>query len=186
MREEIETCLTVLRRGGVILCPTETVWGLSCDATNENAVKRIFEIKKREESKSLVTLVDSQMMLNKFVDEVPSVAWDIIETADRPITIIYDGACGLAGNVVAEDGSAGIRITSNEFCKMLIRKFGKPIVSTSANISGEDPPKGSSDIPAEILSAVDHVVNLPANNSSGMPSTIIKIKKGGLFTIIRK
>ncbi|MEO8149187.1 MAG: L-threonylcarbamoyladenylate synthase [Bacteroidia bacterium] len=186
MENDIQKCLEVLRKGGVILYPTDTVWGIGCDAKNEKAVQRIFEIKKRTDSKSLIILVDHENQLNKYVREVPAIAWDLIELAEDPLTIIYDDAGSMAPNVFAEDGSVGIRICKDEFCKKLIYKFGKPIVSTSANISGERWPENFSQITDEIKNAVDYVVTWRQNEmKKSKPSKIIKLKVNGEFKIIR-
>jgi len=187
MEEEIKNALEVLRKGGTILYPTDTVWGIGCDARNKDAVAKVFRIKQRAEYKSMVTLVCDSTMLNRYVKEVPEVAWDLIEAADRPLTIIYPDARMLAENVIAADGSVGIRLVKDEFCKNLIHKFGKPIVSTSANISGEEAPSAFNEIKIDILNNVDYIVNLRRNdNSSIQPSTIIKVAMNGEFKIIRK
>jgi L-threonylcarbamoyladenylate synthase len=171
----------------LILYPTDTIWGIGCDATNEEAVAKIFKLKKREDSKSMIILLDSEARLPSYIREVPEVAWDLIECADTPLTIIYDGAKNLAKNVVAEDGSIGIRITKDEFCKRLIEKFRKPIVSTSANISGNDAPASFSDIDEDIINGVDYVVNLRQEElSKSSPSAIIKLGVGGEVKIIRR
>ena len=135
MNEDIKKACQVMSEGGVILYPTDTIWGLGCDATNAEAVKRIYEIKQRADSKAMLVLVDSQVKVDFYVKDVPSVAWDLLEVADKPLTIIYDGARNLAPNLIAEDGSVGIRITNEEFSKQLCFRFRKAIVSTSANIS---------------------------------------------------
>ena len=187
MQQEIKNALDVLKRGGVILYPTDTVWGLGCDATNESAVKKIFEIKQRPESKSLIVLVADENQLNRYVNEVPVVVWDLIETADNPFTIVYPDVRGLASNVYAEDKSIGIRIVKDEFCQGLIHRFGKPIVSTSANISGEPTPRYFDEISEQIISKVDYVVNWRQHETaSSQPSSIIKFFADGTFQIIRK
>jgi L-threonylcarbamoyladenylate synthase len=187
MDEEIKNAIEVLRKGGTILYPTDTVWGIGCDARNKEAVAKVFKIKQRAEYKSMVTLMCDNIMLNRYVKEVPEVAWDLIEAADRPLTIIYPGARMLADNVIAADGSVGIRLVKDEFCKTLIHKFGKPIVSTSANISGEEAPSSFNEIKIDILNGVDYIVNLRKNDdSSTLPSTIIKVAMNGEFKIIRK
>jgi L-threonylcarbamoyladenylate synthase len=187
MEEEIQNTLEVLRKGGTILYPTDTVWGIGCDARNKDAVAKVFKIKQRAEYKSMVTLVCDDKMLNRYVKEVPEVAWDLIEAADSPLTIIYPGARMLAENVIAADGSVGIRLVKDPFCRDLIHKFGKPIVSTSANISGETAPSTFNDIKIDILNKVDYIVNLRKNeNNSIQPSTIIKVALNGEFKIIRK
>jgi L-threonylcarbamoyladenylate synthase len=187
MEEEIKNALQVLRDGGVILYPTDTVWGIGCDARSKEAVAKVYAIKKRAEYKSLVALVCDEKMLNRHVKEVPEVAWELIEAADRPLTIIYPDARLLAENMIAADGSVGIRIVKDPFCHTLIHKFGKPIVSTSANISGEDTPAKFSDIRLDIVNNVDYIVNLRRNeNQEAQPSTIIKVAMNGEFKILRK
>ena len=148
-----------MRAGGVILYPTDTVWGIGCDATNPEAVKRVYEIKRREDSKSMLVLVDSDAKVDLYVKEVPAVAWDLIELSTKPLTIIYDGAKNLAENLLASDGSIGIRVTAEEFSKQLCFRFRKAIVSTSANISGEPTPKSFSEISEEIKNSVDYIVS---------------------------
>lgn len=187
MEEEIKKALEVLKSGGTILYPTDTVWGLGCDATNREAVDKIFKIKQRVESKSLIVLVDNEQKLNKYLKDVPAVAWDLIEFSEKPITIIYPDARGLASNAIAGDGSVGIRLTKDEFCKRLIGKLNKPIISTSANISGQPTPSNFSEISPEIIKSVDYVVNWRQHEKKNPPpSTIIKLAMNGEFTIIRK
>lgn len=187
MDEEIRKALEVLKAGGTILYPTDTVWGLGCDATNKEAVEKIFRIKQREESKSLIVLVDNDQKLNRYLVDVPAMAWDLIEFSERPITIIYPGARGLAPNAVADDGSVGIRMTKDEFCQKLIGRLNKPLISTSANISGQPTPSNFREISPEIIKSVDYVVNWRQNETHNPPpSTIIKLAMNGEFTIIRK
>jgi len=187
MYEEVNRTLEVLRNGGVILYPTDTVWGLGCDATNENAVKRIFEIKKREDSKAMLLLVDNSAKIQSYIDEVPDIAWDLIEFTEKPLTIIYPNAKNLASNLIAEDKSVGIRVTNEAFSKKLCEQFRKPIVSTSANVSGEPTPANFSQISIEIKSSVDYVVNFRQDElSKSKPSSIIKLGKGNLFQMIRE
>ena len=182
----VAAALEVLKKGGVILYPTDTVWGIGCDATNEAAVERIFKIKRRSGAKSLVLLACDLDMVAKHVRQIPSIAIDLVEVNDAPMTIIYPGAQYLAPNVVAEDGSVGIRIPDNEFCVQLVRRLRRPLVSTSANISGEDTPACFAEISPEIVSAVDYVV--PAaleKESTGRASQIIKLGLRGEVEIIR-
>jgi L-threonylcarbamoyladenylate synthase len=188
MEVQINKAIEVLKSGGVILYPTDTIWGIGCDATNPEAVKKVFAIKKREESKSLVTLVSDLDMLARYVKDIPDAALDLIEVNDTPMTIIYPQAIGLAENVIAEDGSVGIRIPMNEFCRQLCFRLRKPIVSTSANISGENPPKGFKDISQQIKDAVDYTVHpsMEEKNSTHKASQIIKIGLKGEIQIIRK
>lgn len=183
---EIDEAVEILRQGGIILYPTDTVWGLGCDATNSEAVEKIYALKKRSDSKSLITLVSDADMIGKYVKVIPEIAVNLIEVNDKPMTIIYPGAMGLAGNVIAEDGSVGIRIPQHDFCRQLIRKFRKPIVSTSANISGESAPSFYEDIPIEIIEAADWVADpVLQEGSTGEPSQIIKVGLGGEIQIIR-
>lgn len=176
-----------MREGGVILYPTDTVWGIGCDATNEDAVRRVYEIKQRQDSKAMLVLVDSSVKVDFYVRDVPEVAWDLIDLADKPLTIIYSGARNLAANLLAEDGSAGIRGTNEEFSKRLCQQFRKAIVSTSANISGQPSPKNFSEISEEVKSAVDYIVGYRQEEMSNpKPSSIIKLGKGGVIKIIRE
>lgn len=197
--EILSEALRVLREGGTILYPTDTVWGLGCDATNPKAVARIFEIKQRADSKSLVLLACDLDMVAKYVREIPSIAVDLVEVNDAPMTIIYPGAIAgapgaeegdrwhLAASAVAEDGSVGIRIPLMEWCRQLVYKLGRPLVSTSANISGEPTPKRFSEIPQEIKDAVDFVVPPSVDtDSTGKASQILKVGQGGEIEIIRK
>ena len=147
-----------MREGGVILYPTDTIWGIGCDATNEDAVRRVYEIKQRQDSKAMLVLVDSSVKVDFYVRDVPEVAWDLIDLADKPLTIIYSGARNLAANLLAEDGSVGIRVTNEDFSKRLCQQFRKAIVSTSANISGQPSPKNFSEISEEVKSALDYIV----------------------------
>lgn len=190
MKEEIEKALKVLREGGILLYPTDTVWGLGCDATNPAAVAKIYEIKKRSDSKSLVLLASDMDMICRYVQEVPEMAIQLVEVNDKPMTIIYPGAVtgkyGLAENTVAEDGSVGIRIPMMDFCRQLVHRFGRPIVSTSANISGEPTPKKYAEISESILKAADLVVD-PAleAGATGLASQIIKVGLDYSIQIIR-
>lgn len=185
-RDDICQAIEVMNKGGVILYPTDTIWGIGCDATNEAAVRRVFEIKKRADAKALITLVDSEAKLEFYVNDIPEVAWDLIEVAERPLTIIFDHARNLAPNLLAEDGSAGIRITKEEFSKNLCMRMKRAIVSTSANISGEPSPKCFADISPEILQAVDYVCTSRRNETHNPPaSNIIKLGSGGEVKVIR-
>ena len=186
MKEDIEKALEVIRNGGVIIYPTDTIWGLGCDATNEKAVEKIYHIKKRADSKSMLILLDSEGRLQSYVREIPEMAWELIDVTDSPLTIIYPGAKNLAPNLINDDGSAGIRITSDPFCKALISRMNKPIVSTSANISGEPAPSYFGEISDDILTKADYIVKWKQeDNIKRKPSSIIKLGMGGLFTIIR-
>ena len=172
--------------GGLILYPTDTIWGIGCDATNEEAVRRVYELKRRSDHKALLLLMDSSAKLNYYVQEVPDVAWDLIELADSPLTVIYSGARNVAPNLLAEDGSVGIRITQEEFSHKLCERFRKPLVSTSANVSGEPSPANFSEISATIKAGVDYIVRYRQDDlSKAAPSHIIKLGAGGLVKIIR-
>lgn len=185
--DEAKKCVEIMRKGGVILYPTDTVWGIGCDATNPEAVKRVYEIKKRQDSKALLLLVDSVDRLARYVGDVPAVAWDLIELTTKPLTIIYDGARNLAPNLVSDDGSVGIRVTSELFSKELCYRFQKAVVSTSANVSGEPTPNNFSEISREIIDAVDYVVNYKQLElGKSKSSSIIKLTKNGTVTIIRE
>jgi len=185
IHSNINNCIEVLKSGGVILYPTDTVWGLGCDATNEEAVKKIFEIKQRSDAKSLITLVSSDAMLQKYVEEVPDLAWDIIDLATKPTTIIYPKGKNLASNALASDGSIGIRMIKNEFCSQLVHKFNKPIISTSANISGETTPSRLTEVYEDIKSKCDFIVDSQFDNGNSQPSSILKIEINGEIKIIR-
>lgn len=176
-----------MNEGGVILYPTDTIWGIGCDATNEEAVRRVYEIKQRSDSKAMLVLVDSPVKVDFYVQDVPEIAWDLIEVADKPLTIIYSGARNLAPNLIAEDGSVGIRVTNEEFSKRLCQQFRKAIVSTSANISGQPSPANYSEITEELKSMVDYVVGYRQEEMGHpKPSSIIKLDKGGVIKIIRE
>ncbi len=187
IEEEIKKTVKILQEGGVILYPTDTIWGLGCDATNEKAVTRIYEIKKRTDTKAMLVLVDDASKILNYVEEVPEMAWQLVELTTKPLTIIYPKAKNLSYNLVAEDGSIGIRVTDEEFSKKLCAQFGKPIVSTSANISGKATPLNFSEISDEIKSAVDYIVKYRQKETlEPKPSSIIKIEKGNIIQIIRQ
>ena len=190
--QEIARAVAVMKEGGVILYPTDTVWGIGCDATNAEAVKRVYEIKQREDSKALICLVDSDARMQRYFRNVPDVAWQLIDslkeaTDAKPTTLILDGAINLAPNLIAEDGSLGIRITNEPFSKELCFRFQKAIVSTSANISGEPAAQNYCDIDPRILEAVDYVCwSRRQEHKPHTPSSIIKLKENGEVTVIRK
>lgn len=186
MNKEILYCVTKLNNREIILYPTDTVWGIGCDATNEIAVTKIYSIKEREESKSLVILVSNIEMLKQYVKEIPLSVINVLKKATKPTTVIYNNPKGLAKNVVAKDNTIAIRIAQDEFCQKLIQKFGKPIVSTSANISGIPTPSTFKDIDASILAKVDYVVNLYQDKINDSPSRIIKISDNGELEVIRE
>ncbi len=185
-REDIEKSLTVLKNGGTILYPTDTVWGIGCNAADREAVEHIFRIKKRHETHGMLVLVSDTDMLFSYVREVPDIALQLIDAADKPMSIVYPDAENLAENLIAEDGSAGIRVVQDPFCRQLIKTFGKPIVSTSANISGAKTPGIFDEISDEIKTAVDYVVRWRQNDrQSAKASSIIKLNADGTFRIIR-
>ncbi|MGN7202633.1 L-threonylcarbamoyladenylate synthase [Pedobacter sp. SAFR-022] len=186
-KTDIDKCLAVLKEGGVILYPTDTIWGLGCDATNEAAVEKINQIKGRAADKSFIILLDTDSKIQSYVSEVPEVAYDLIEYAENPMTVIFDNARNLAKNVINQDGSVGIRVVRHDFVQQLLQRFRKPIVSTSANISGEPSPKNFDIISEEIKSKVDYIVEHQQDDrAEKKPSTIIKIGAGGQFSFIRK
>lgn len=187
LKTEVEKALAVLKNGGVILYPTDTVWGLGCDASNEEAVQKINSIKKRSEDKSFIVLLESDARLQSYVSEVPDVAYELIEYAENPLTIVFSGAKNLAPGVINKDGSVGIRIVKHQFCEQLIQRFRRPITSTSANISGEPAPAIFAEISPEILDAVDYVVDWEQElYTPKKASTIMKLGAGGQFSFIRK
>ena len=189
--QDIKNAVEVMRRGGVILYPTDTVWGIGCDATNAEAVRRVYEIKQRDDSKALICLVDSDARMQRYFRQVPDVAWQIVDSLKdagaKPTTLILDDAVNLAGNLIAEDGSVGMRITNEPFSKQLCYRFQKAIVSTSANISGEPAAQNYCDIDPRIIEAVDYVCwSRRQEHKPHTPSGIIKLKANGEVTIIRK
>ncbi len=184
--DDFREALSVLRAGGVILYPTDTVWGIGCDATNPEAVERIYSIKRRSDSKAMLCLLDAPGKLQGYVKDIPSIAWDLIDCATRPLTLIYPKGRNLAHNLLAEDGSIGIRITNELFSKKLCEALHAPLVSTSANVSGEPAARNFGQITPHILSSVDYVVRYRRNDvSEPLPSSIIKIGEGNVFHIIR-
>lgn len=184
--DDIVKAVEVLRSGGIILYPTDTIWGIGCDATNAAAVKRIYEIKQRQDTKSMLVLMENPNLLNSYISEVPEIAWELIEVADTPLTIIYPGAKNLAVNLLANDGSIGIRITNEAFTQQLIQRFRKPVVSTSANISGQKSPQNFAEISEEIKKSVDFIVKFRQDDlSKSTPSGIIKLGVGGQVEVIR-
>jgi len=187
MEKEIERCLEILKAGGTLLYPTDTIWGIGCDATNQAAVEKIFRLKQRTESKSMIILLDSVEKLAEYVSNIPLIARDLLMNVDKPLTIIYPEGKNLAANLIADDGSIAIRIVKNEFCSKLIAAFDKPIVSTSANISGDAPPASFHNIVEEIKLGVDYVVNDDFEEiHEQKPSRIIRLMQNGEFLIIRE
>ncbi len=186
MTEEINKSITVLEQGGLILYPTDTVWGIGCDATNAEAVKKVYDLKDREDSKALICLVANDAMLENYIEEIPEVAYDLIDLSEKPITIIYDDPRGIAHNLIASDNSLAVRVATDKFCRYLINKFKKPLVATSANISGHPTPKSFVEIDQAVLRGVDYTVNLYRDQKSGSASSIIKLGNDGRVKIIRK
>ena len=173
MTEEINNAIEVLAAGGLILYPTDTIWGIGCDATNEKAVQKVYKLKQREDSKALICMVANDGMLERYITKVPDLAYDIMDLSTKPTTIIYDEPTGLAKNLVAQDNTLAVRVASDKFCQYLINKFKKPLVSTSANISGESTPQNFEQISQPILKGVDYVVNLHQEKITNKSSTIL-------------
>ena len=187
LKEDINNCIEVLKRGGVILYPTDTIWGLGCDATNASAVEKIYTIKKRTDSKSMLVLLENENHISGYIDEVPEIAWELIDVSDTPLTIIYPGAKNLAKNLMAKDGSVGIRITKENFSSQLIKRFHKPIVSSSSNISGDPSPENFDNISPEIKDAVDFIVKYRQDDiTKHRASGIIRLGVGGELEVLRK
>ena len=185
-KEDIRRAIEVMNQGGIILYPTDTIWGLGCDATNPEAVKRIYEIKQRTDAKALISLVDSETKVQFYVKEVPEVAWDVMELSEKPMTVVFDGGRNLAPNLLAEDGSVAIRITKEAFSKELCMRMKRAVVSTSANISGQPAPRCFSEISEEIKKAVDYICTSRQDEPpTQTASSIIKLGAGGEVTIIR-
>lgn len=186
MKEDIEKSLAVLKKGGTILYPTDTLWGIGCDATNKAAVKKIFKIKKRVEKKSMIILLDDLMKIPQYVDNPPDIAWDLLEKFDRPTTVIYPKAINIAKHLAADDGSIAIRIVKHPFCNKLLEALDRPIVSSSANISGEKTPILFSEISLEIKEKVDYIVQYQQEKIEQLKaSTLIRINKDGSYDILR-
>lgn len=186
MSSDIQQCIDTLRKGGIILYPTDTVWGIGCDANNTDAIEKVFNLKGRSSAKALIVLVGTEIMLERSVKDMPEMAWNLIEVAEHPLTIIYDQVNNIANTAKAEDGSCGIRLPKDSFCQKLVKRYGKPIISTSANISNEPTPSDFSTIDERILNGVDFVVNYRQNDSvSQQASNVIKLKNNGEIKIIR-
>lgn len=187
MNDDIKQALEVLQKGGVILYPTDTVWGIGCDATNSAAVAKVYEIKRRAESKSMIVLFDCVQRADGYLEKIPEVAYDMMDLSDKPLTLILDGAKNVADNLIAEDGTIGVRVTAEQFSQQLCARFKRPIVSTSANISGEPTPAIYDEISADIVSAVDYVVKYRQDDTSRRkPSSIIRLQNNGTVKIIRE
>jgi L-threonylcarbamoyladenylate synthase len=187
LKEEVNKALKVVQDGGIILYPTDTIWGIGCDATNTEAVKKIFALKQREESKSMIILLDIDNKLQSYVSEVPDIAYDLIEYAENPLTLVMPGAKNISPALIAADGSVGIRVTSHPFCQQLIQRLRKPLVSTSANISGQPSPEYFSKISQDIIDGVDYVVDIDQHSTDiRKPSTIMRLEPNGSFQFIRR
>lgn len=183
---DIRQAVEIIKKGGVILYPTDTIWGLGCDARNQEAVKRVFQIKRRLDSKAMLVLVNNEAALERLVDDIPDINWELLEVAENPLTIIYDNAHGVDPQLIAEDGSLGIRIPKDKFVADLCKKAGTPLVSTSANISGQKAPACFKDISEEIKTQVDYImISRREDNAPKKPSNIIKLSKGGVIKVIR-
>ncbi len=184
--EDLRNAVATLKKGGVIIYPTDTVWGIGCDASDPEAVRRVFDIKQREDAKSMLVLMADQGMLQRFVEDVPDAAWQLIDVAVRPLTIVYDHVRNIAPSLRAADGSTGVRITSERFSQALCRRLGRPVVSTSVNISGRPSPATFRQIDPDLLAKADYVVSYRRDDSSAAsPSGIIKVSKGDVIKVIR-
>ena len=187
MLKTIEKCIEVLRGGGIILYPTDTVWGIGCDATNEEAVQKVYQLKQSEDKHSMLCLCRDADMVVRYVNRAPGIAFEVMELSDKPLTAILPGAVGVAKSLIPEAGTLGVRVPQHEFCQALLRKFGKPIVSTSANISGEPTAKRLKEVAQEIIDGVDYVVNPRFEGKPTLkPSSIIAFGEGGEIEIIRQ
>lgn len=185
MNQEVNKALSILKKGGTLLYPTDTVWGIGCDACNFDAISKIYALKQRQESKAMICLVSDFKMLENYIEEVPEVAYDLLKLATKPTTIVYEKPIRVATNLIAEDNTLGLRVIKDGFAHKLIKKLERPLVSTSANISGHPTPKAFKEISQDILKGVDYVVNLPNLKSANKPSSVIKINNNGTFKILR-
>ena len=187
LRDEVAKAFKVIQDGGIILYPTDTIWGIGCDATNTEAVKKIYHLKQRDEAKSMIILLDNDNKLQSYITEVPEIAYDLIEFAENPLTLVMPGAKNISPALIANDGSIGVRVSSNEFCQQLIQRMRKPLVSTSANISGKPSPQYFSQIDQEIIDGVDYVVNIDQHSMERKnPSTIMRLNPNGSFEFLRR
>ncbi|RYE17196.1 MAG: threonylcarbamoyl-AMP synthase [Sphingobacteriales bacterium] len=187
LRDEVAKALKVVQDGGIILYPTDTIWGIGCDATNTEAVKKVYALKQREETKSMIILLDTDTKLESYVQEVPALAFDLIEFAENPLTLVMPGAKNISPALIAADGSIGVRVAKHPFCEQLIQRLRKPLVSTSANISGEASPLYFSMIDQQIIDGVDYVVDLEQHDKEiKNPSTIMRLSPNGSFEFIRR
>ena len=186
LNQEIQNAYEIIQQGGIILYPTDTVWGIGCDATNSEAVAKIYQLKQRAETQSMICLMNGEKMMYTVFKEIPEVAWQIIDLSDKPTTLILDNPRNVASNLIASDSTLGIRIVKEPFCFKLMEKMKKPLVSTSANISGQPTPIEFATISSEIINGVDYVVNLHRDKIGGKPSTIIKLTNDSQVKVIRK
>lgn len=186
LNQEIQNAYEIIQQGGIILYPTDTVWGIGCDATNSEAVAKIYKLKQRAETQSMICLMNGEKMMYNVFKEIPEVAWQIIDLSDKPTTLILDNPRNVASNLIASDSTLGIRIVKEPFCFKLMEKMKKPLVSTSANISGQPTPIAFAAISSEIINGVDYVVNLHRDKIGGKPSTIIKLTNDSQVKVIRK
>jgi len=187
LRDEVAKAFNIIKDGGIILYPTDTIWGIGCDATNTEAVKKIFQLKQRDEAKSMIILLDSDAKLPSYIKDVPDIAYDLIQYAETPLTLVMPGARNISPSLIAADGSVGIRITSNQFCQQLIQRMRKPLVSTSANISGNASPQYFSQIDEAVINGVDYIVDLDQHSKEiKKPSTIMRLEPDGKFVFLRR
>src|SRR5580698_2912951 len=187
LRDEVAKAYKVLQDGGIILYPTDTIWGIGCDATNTEAVQKIYRLKQRDEAKSMIILLDNDNKLQSYISEVPDIAYDLIEFAENPLTLVMPGAKNISPAIINGDGSVGVRIVKNDFCEQLIQRMRKPLVSTSANISGKASPQYFSQVDQEIIDGVDYVVDIDQHSMEiKTPSTIMRLEPGGRFEFIRR
>jgi len=187
LKDEVAKALKVVQEGGIILYPTDTIWGIGCDATNTEAVKKIYALKQRDEAKSMIILLDIDNKLQSYIGQVPDIAYDLMEYAENPLTLVMPGAKNLSPALINQDGSIAVRVVKHDFCQQLIQRLRKPLVSTSANISGQAPPKNFGDISPEIIAGVDYVVDLEQHDlTAKKPSTIMRLEADGRFEFIRR
>ncbi|CAM3640829.1 L-threonylcarbamoyladenylate synthase [Mucilaginibacter galii] len=187
LRDEVKKAFEIIQQGGIILYPTDTIWGIGCDATNTEAIQKIYALKQRAAEKSMIILLDTENKLESYIREVPAVAYDLIEFAENPLTLVMPGAKNISPALIGEDGSVGVRVSKHPFCQQLIQRLRKPLVSTSANISGQPSPQNFAQIAPEIIDGVDYVVNIDQHDLSvKKPSTIMRIDPSGMFEFIRK
>ena len=187
LRDEVAKALKVVQDGGIILYPTDTIWGIGCDATNTDAIKKIYQLKQRDEAKSMIILLDTENRLESYIKEVPPVAYELIEYAENPLTLVMPGAKNISPAIISEDGSVGIRVARHDFCQQLIQRLRKPLVSTSANISGKPSPQNFGQIDQEIIDGVDYVIDLEQYSAElKKPSTIMRLQPDGRFEFIRR